>query len=139
VRAPPAGRRLVKSVAYEDLHHGETVDDSYHAEAHGHYAHADTHTHAHDADTDAHADPHHGDADADTDHTDTDANATPHHGNSDGDEHRHGGRRPRSGDRLDGSDHRQLVRRGAAVAAEPRARTSGAVGRGRLDDGRQRS
>jgi hypothetical protein len=130
MRAPPAARRLGKPVAREDHRHAETVGNSHDAQAHADTYHgradADAHTDSHpDPDADAHidsdadADAHHGDTHADSDHGDI--NASLRHGDTNGDGQRHGGQRPRSGDRLDGSDHRagQPVRRGRAVAAEP--------------------
>jgi hypothetical protein len=119
MRTHPAARRLVKPVDHEDLYHAETDGNCHDAETDGN-SHSDSHADADaDADADSHAYPHHGDTHADSDHGDI--NASLRHGDTDGDGQRHGGRRPRSGDRLDGSDHRpgQCVRRGHAVAAEP--------------------
>jgi hypothetical protein len=111
MRAPPAARRLVKSVAREDFHHAETVGNCYHAETVDN-SHGDTHAHSD-------ADAHHGDSHGDSDHGDISASLR--HRDTDGDGQRHGGERSRSGDRLDGSDHSagRRVHRGHAVGAEP--------------------
>ena len=144
MRAPPGDRRVVEPVAGEDLRHAETV---------GNYDHAETATTApprpprrprprrppRRRDADAHRPPR---------RRPRRPRRRRHQRQPPPRRRRRRQRRrqprrpaPRSGDRLDGGDHRpgQLVRRGHAAAAEPRPRAGDPVGADRLGDRRQRA